>query len=175
MLSGGLAASSIRKVHAVLSSAYEIEVKRGNVARNPCKLVEPPRLGQPEKAALSQPQARAVLDDVDSRRNAARWSVGLACGLRQGEALGLRWPSSTSTPASCVSGSSYSVSPGITAAWTSPLAQKGSTESRAPAGAPRRPASPAGRTSAFRKTHPGCARLAAPGTRRPARIAIAVA
>lgn len=92
MRSGGLAASSIRKVHAILSSAYEIEVKRGNVARNPCKLVEPPRLGQPEKQALTRQQARAVLDQVASRRNAARWSVGLACGLRQGEALGLRWP-----------------------------------------------------------------------------------
>ena len=92
MLAGGLAASSVRKVHAVLSSAYEIEVKRGNVARNPCKLVDPPRLGQANKTALSQRQARAVLEAVAGRRNAARWSVGLACGLRQGEALGLRWP-----------------------------------------------------------------------------------
>jgi integrase len=92
MLASGLAASSVRKVHAILSSAYEIEVRRGNVARNPCKLVEPPRLGQPDKAALSQMQARAVLTAAAGRRNAARWSVGLACGLRQGEALGLRWP-----------------------------------------------------------------------------------
>jgi integrase len=92
MLANGLAASSVRKVHAILSSAYEIEVRRGNVARNPCKLVEPPRLPQANKAALSQLQARAVLDAAAGRRNAARWSVGLACGLRQGEALGLRWP-----------------------------------------------------------------------------------
>jgi integrase len=92
MLTGGLAASSVRKVHAILSSAYEIEVKRGNVARNPCKLVEPPQLRQADKSGLSQTQARAVLAAVASRRNAARWSVGLGCGLRQGEALGLRWP-----------------------------------------------------------------------------------
>jgi integrase len=92
MRARGLAASSVRKVHAILSSAYEIEVRRGNVARNPCKLVEPPRLGQAKKNALTQEQARKVLEVVGSRRNAARWSVGLACGLRQGEALGLRWP-----------------------------------------------------------------------------------
>ncbi len=92
MLASGLAGSSVRKVHAILSSAYEIEVRRGNVARNPCKLVEPPRLGQPDKAALSQLQAREVLNAVAGRRNAARWSVGLAGGLRQGEALSLRWP-----------------------------------------------------------------------------------
>ena len=92
MRARGLAASSIRKVHAILSSAYEIEVRRGNVARNPCKLVEPPRLGQAKKTALTKQQARAVLEVAASRSNAARWSVGLACGLRQGEALGLRWP-----------------------------------------------------------------------------------
>ena len=92
MVASGLAGSSVRKVHAILSSAYEIEVRRGNVARNPCKLVEPPRLGQAGKAALSQLHARAVLNAAALRRNAARWSVGLACGFRQGEALGLRWP-----------------------------------------------------------------------------------
>jgi len=76
---------------AGLSSAYEIEVKRGNLARNPCRLVEPPRLPQADKSGLSIAQARVVLASVEKRRNAARWSVGLACGLRQGEALGLRW------------------------------------------------------------------------------------
>jgi len=91
MLAGGLAAGTVRKVHALVSSAYEIEVKRGNVARNPCRLVEAPRLEQADKASLSAVQARAVLAAVAKRRNATRWSVGLACGLRQGEALGLRW------------------------------------------------------------------------------------
>lgn len=37
-------------------------------------------------------RASSVLNVVGSRRNAARWSVGLACGLGQGEVLGLRWP-----------------------------------------------------------------------------------
>jgi integrase len=92
MLAGGLTAATIRKVHAILSSAYQIEVKRGNVARNPCELVEPPRLPQAQKKALTAGQARAVIATVAERRNGSRWSVGLACGLRQGEALGLRWP-----------------------------------------------------------------------------------
>lgn len=91
MLAGGLAPSSVRKVHAILSSAYEIEVRRGNVARNPCKQVEAPALAQADKTALTQEQARLVLAEVAERANASRWSVGLACGLRQGEALGLRW------------------------------------------------------------------------------------
>jgi integrase len=91
MLAGGLTGATVRKVHAILSSAYQIEVKRGNVARNPCELVEPPRLPQARKNALTSEQARAVLATIAQRRNGSRWSVGLACGLRQGEALGLRW------------------------------------------------------------------------------------
>lgn len=91
MLAAGHAASHVRKVHAILSSAYEDEVRRGNVARNPCRLVEPPALEQREMTALSPEDARAILAVVEGRRNAARWSAGLACGLRQGEALGLRW------------------------------------------------------------------------------------
>ncbi|WP_018640212.1 site-specific integrase [Parafrankia elaeagni] len=35
--------------------------------------------------------ARAVLDAAKGQRNAARWSVAPALGLRQGEALGLPW------------------------------------------------------------------------------------
>ena len=92
MLASGLSAATVVKIHAFCSSAYEIEVKRGNVARNPFALVEPPRLPQQDKTALTQDQARAVLQVVAERRNGSRWIVGLACGLRQGEALGLRWP-----------------------------------------------------------------------------------
>jgi integrase len=91
MLAAGLAAATVRKVHAILASAYQIEVRRGNVARNPCRQVEAPRLPQADKTPLTVEQARALLAAVAGRRNAARWSVGLACGLRQGEALGLRW------------------------------------------------------------------------------------
>lgn len=91
MLADGHAPGHVRKVHAILSSAYEIAVQRGHVARNPCKLVEPPRIGQPELPSLTRTQVKAVLGIAQERRNSARWSVGLACGLRQGEALGLRW------------------------------------------------------------------------------------
>jgi integrase len=92
MRAAGLAPSTIRKVHAICSSAYEIEVRRGNVGRNPFRLVEPPSLSQPGRPALDEAQARKALAAAQGRRNAARWTVGLACGLRQGEALGLRWP-----------------------------------------------------------------------------------
>jgi integrase len=92
MLAAGHAPSHVRKVHAILSSVFEIEARRGDkITRNPCRLVEPPAISKPELTGLSRMQIAAVLKVVRTRRNAARWPVALACGLRQGEALGLRW------------------------------------------------------------------------------------
>lgn len=91
MLQAGLAPSSVVKVHAVLSSAYELAVKRGEVARNPCATVEPPELPESSREGISQKQARDLVVAIRRRRNWARWAVALACGLRQGETLGLRW------------------------------------------------------------------------------------
>lgn len=91
MKKAGKADAYVRKVHAVLSSVLKIAVRRGWVARNPAGLVDPPGVGQVEYALLARDDARKVLQAAARRRNAARWSVGLACGLRQGEALGLRW------------------------------------------------------------------------------------
>ncbi|MER5672778.1 tyrosine-type recombinase/integrase [Pseudonocardia alni] len=91
MLKAGKAPSSVLKVHRVISRALKIAVRRGKVARNVATLVDPPSLGYTEQAQFTREEARKVLAAAEGRRNAARWSVALACGLRQGEALGLRW------------------------------------------------------------------------------------
>ena len=91
MLAAGHAPGHVRKVHAILSSVLEIEAQRGNITRNPCSLVQPPALEQREMPSLSLAQARRVLAAITGHPGAARWAVGLACGLRQGEVLGLRW------------------------------------------------------------------------------------
>ena len=36
-------------------------------------------------------EIRAILTAAQQRRNAARWAIALALGLRQGEVLGLKW------------------------------------------------------------------------------------
>jgi integrase len=92
MLAAGHAPSHVRKVHSILSSAFEVQVARRNVARNPCKHAEAPAAGEGDLTSLTQQEALAVLDAAGQRPNAARWTIGLGCGLRQGEALGLRWP-----------------------------------------------------------------------------------
>jgi integrase len=99
MLAEGHAPSHVRKVLAILSSAYEVQARRaraygmagGTTLTNPCQFVDPPELPDPARKALTRKQARAVLAAARERGQFARWAVGLGLGLRQGEALGLRW------------------------------------------------------------------------------------
>lgn len=91
MTDAGKAPSHVLKVHRVISRALEIAVRRGKVGRNVAKLVDAPSAGEVEITPLDLAEARRILAVVRDRRNGVRWSVGLALGLRQGEALGLRW------------------------------------------------------------------------------------
>jgi integrase len=63
------------------------------VVRNAAELVESPRLQRFEIQPLSPQQARTLLDSAKGNRLEALYAVALACGLRMGEILGLRWNS----------------------------------------------------------------------------------
>lgn len=91
MQQAGRADSTIRQTHRILSRALEIAYRRGLVARNVAKLIDAPTAKKIEMQSLTEDAAAAILEAAHRRRNAARWTVGLALGLRQGEALGLRW------------------------------------------------------------------------------------
>ena len=174
MLGDGLSAGSVRKIHAILSSAYEIEVKRGNVARNPCRLVEPPRLGQPDKKALNVVQARAVIASVEETPE--RRPVGDRPGVRHA-------PGRDARPAVAVPGYRR---PGrrtgrdarVVAAPAAPVAARVRGPARllrepaqaaVPASDARRSGRPAAGTPASRPEPKDCARRAARGMRRNAR------
>jgi len=66
-------------------------MQRGRVARNVATLVDAPTPRRDEAEPLTKAEARLLLDAVRTLPNGARWSVALALGLRQGEALGLLW------------------------------------------------------------------------------------
>jgi len=87
----GLAAATVLQIHRIISRALKVAHRRGKVARNVATLVDPPSVYREEVRPLTASDARAVLDAAKGQRNAARWSVALALGLRQGEALGLAW------------------------------------------------------------------------------------
>lgn len=87
----GLASSTILQLHRILSRALKVAMQRGKIARNVCSLVDAPSLRRDEVVPFSTTEARALLAAARGLRNEARWSVALALGLRQGEALALRW------------------------------------------------------------------------------------
>jgi integrase len=91
MESGGLAPATVLQCHRILSRALKVAVQRGRIARNVCTLVDSPALDRVEVEPLSATEARRLLKAALGARNAARWSVALALGLRQGETLGLAW------------------------------------------------------------------------------------
>ena len=54
-------------------------------------LIDAPSVAVYEIEPLTREEARRILNVAAVKRNGARWSVALALGIRQGEALGLRW------------------------------------------------------------------------------------
>ncbi len=66
-------------------------MRRSKVTRNVATLIDAPVAADPDLEPLTRNETRKILEAAKSRRNAARWSVALALGIRQGEALGLRW------------------------------------------------------------------------------------
>jgi integrase len=87
----GLSSATVLQIHRILSRALKVAAQRGKIARNPCELVDAPSVRREEVRPLTEDDARAILCAAQTERNAARWSVALALGTRQGEALGLSW------------------------------------------------------------------------------------
>lgn len=90
-LAEGLAPATVLQMHRILSRALKVAMRRGRVPRNVATLVDAPTVRRTEIVPLTATEARQVLAAAAEDRNSARWSVALALGLRQGEALGLRW------------------------------------------------------------------------------------
>lgn len=94
MYEAGLSTSTVLKIHRIISRALTVAVRRGKVGRNVASREhygDAPEPSDAEIEPFTREEARRILDAAKGRRNAARWSVALALGLRQGECLGLRW------------------------------------------------------------------------------------
>ena len=87
----GLKPNTIVQIHRIVSRALKVAWKRGKVARNVASLVDAPIGEDIDIEALTQEEARKILAATSGWRNGARWSVALAVGIRQSEAIGLRW------------------------------------------------------------------------------------
>src|SRR5215216_3078135 len=87
----GLAPSSVRRVHAVLHAALEEAVRGDLIPRNPAAHANRPKVRQQEIEPLDAKQAVALLEAARGNRYEALYVLCLTAGLRQGEALGLKW------------------------------------------------------------------------------------
>jgi integrase len=87
----GLAPSSVRRVHAVLHAALEEAVRGDLIPRNPATHANKPKVQEGEIEPLDTRQALAFMDTARGDRFEALYVLCLMAGLRQGEALGLKW------------------------------------------------------------------------------------
>ncbi|KAB8171127.1 tyrosine-type recombinase/integrase [Streptomyces sp. 3MP-14] len=91
MQSNGAKPATAHQVHRTFRTALNAAVRRGHLVENPLSKVTAPRVDEEEIEPFSVADVRRLLEAANKRRNAARWAVALALGLRQGEALGLKW------------------------------------------------------------------------------------
>jgi integrase len=82
----GLAEATVRQTHAILRRALEVAVREGKASRNVAGIIDPPKVKRNLRHGLTVADARRVL-----KVSGLRWHVALYMGLRQSEALGLRW------------------------------------------------------------------------------------
>jgi integrase len=88
---GSLAPRTIQYMHSVLRAALNQAVRWRMVHYNAAAMVSTPPPTRREVRVLAPGEARQLLDAARGDRLEALYSVALALGLRQGEALGLMW------------------------------------------------------------------------------------
>ena len=84
-------ALTVISFHNILHKAMETAVKWNLVARNVCKVVDPPRRQRFEVTPLTLDQIQKLLSEVEGHRMEALFKVALATGMRRGELMGLKW------------------------------------------------------------------------------------
>lgn len=87
----GSKAATAHQAHRTMRTALNHALRRGHVTRNVATLAVPPRIEEEEVEPYDIEEVQRLLSEAAKLRNSARWSIALALGLRQGEALGLRW------------------------------------------------------------------------------------
>jgi integrase len=90
-LAEGLASSSVRRIHELLSQALQEAVRHKHIHSNPLDNVKPPKQHAREMDVLTPEQVRRLLDTVRGNRWEWVYVLGAVCGLRVGEALALRY------------------------------------------------------------------------------------
>ncbi len=91
MVDHGAKPATAHQVHRTIRTALGEAHRRGHIGRNPAQLARPPRVQAELVEPFTVEEVQSLLAAARTSRNGARWAVALALGLRQGEALALRW------------------------------------------------------------------------------------
>ncbi|WIM97800.1 site-specific integrase [Actinoplanes oblitus] len=92
MVRSGLADTTVLQVHRIIVRGLRVAFRTRVITCNLAELITPPTAKKKVLAAPTKGEADRVLAATDNRRSSTRWRCGFGLGLRQGEALGLRWP-----------------------------------------------------------------------------------
>jgi integrase len=87
----GLSPATVNQTRRVLRRALEQARQWRLIRENPVDLTAPPKAAAPEWRILTPEQARTLLSETAANRLSALYTLSLTLGLRQGEALALRW------------------------------------------------------------------------------------
>jgi integrase len=104
MRKAGKSDTTIRQAHMILRRALNDALQERKIAYNPAATVKAPKALKAGHGVLSRDEARALLDLLWTYGEdglwwvTSRYLVALLLGLRQGEALGLRWEDVDLTP-----------------------------------------------------------------------------
>ncbi len=91
MIQNGSSPGTAHQVHRTARTALGQAERRRHVTVNVAALAKPPRVEHEEVVPYTIHEVQLILKASEKRRNAARWAIALALGIRQGEVLGLRW------------------------------------------------------------------------------------
>lgn len=83
--------ATAHQVHRTIRTALNEAVRRGYVSKNPALLARTPRMEDEEIEPYTVEEVKQLFTAAAQSRNGTRWVIALALGLRQGEALGLKW------------------------------------------------------------------------------------
>lgn len=83
--------ATAHQVHRTVRTALNEAVRRGYLGKNPALVAKYPQVVEEEVEPYTVDEVKRLLETALIERNGARWAIALALGLRQGEALGLKW------------------------------------------------------------------------------------
>ncbi|GAA4828854.1 site-specific integrase [Saccharopolyspora rosea] len=91
MQDAGASAATAHQVHRTIRAALNEAVTRGYLAKNPALVAKAPKVEEREIEPFTRAEIAKLFGVALESRNACRWIIAIALGLRQGETLGLRW------------------------------------------------------------------------------------